>query len=75
MDKSVQDFLQIAAEGSYFETEFGRFVFIKRGAGGIGYEIVLQGFGGLWIPIAVFKVAGKLQPAKTKQINMSKLGL
>lgn len=75
MDKSVQDFLQIAAEGSYFETEFGRFVLIKRGTGGIGYEIVLQGFGGLWIPIAVFKVMGKLQPAKTKQINVSKLGL
>ncbi len=74
MHKSVQDFLRLAAEGSYFETTFGRFVFIKR-VSGMGYEIAQQAIEGRWKPISAFRVTGELQPAKTKQINVSELGL
>lgn len=68
MDKSVQDFLQVASPGTYFETTFGRFIFVER-VGGLGYTILFKGVGGLWKPIAVFHIMGKFQDGKQRRVS------
>jgi hypothetical protein len=75
MHKSVQDFLQLVQPGTYFETPYGRFIFVKRVNGGFGYDIRWQVLGGVWVPIAAFKVMGPLQPGKQRHVNLIEFGL
>lgn len=71
MHKSVQYFLQIAQPGTYFETTLGRFIFVDRVMGGVGYEIYWQVVGGLWKLIPAFQVMGKLQSERSKKIDLN----
>ena len=68
MDKSVQSFLITAQPNTYFETTFGRFIFVRR-VGGLGYEIVWMVLGGKWASIESFKVMGKFQNGTQRRVR------
>ena len=69
MHKSVQSFLITAPPGTYFETNLGRFIFVKRVAGGLGYQIFWKVLGSKWAPIKTFEVMGVFQNGSQRVVR------
>src|SRR5687767_3101065 len=66
VDSSVANFLLTARPGTYFETTLGRFIFLRRDKGGLGYDVVWQVLGGGWDDIETFRIMGRLQTEKSR---------